>query len=1642
MKAYRKDRKYLILLLVVMLVLMNIPNVNQSASAETSIQSQQTNSIQVGAKERHEIKNKRTANSKTFANSNGTFTTEISQTPIHYKDNTNQWKDINNDLMTNDTEEVYQNKSNSMKVKFNQEQEHDTTILEIEEKNKSLKMELQPLEHTGEIPKTVKGIVKENHIRYEEVYTNIALNYSVGSDRVKEDIVYKKKPTNGFPEKFTYKMNLEGMYIKEVDGIIFLYDQVSKKQLFYFDAPYMYDATLPKGYKAAEGIQSVPEESMSYDVDLDYEVKDEQLYLTLYPNTEWLNDSKRVYPITIDPTIVRLQSSSYVEDTNIRSGFPTQTGGNDLELGGGSSSGNIIRSLLKFDLTSIPDSEILSADLNLWFSSTNGSNPINLSLHRMTKDWTENQASWNYAKTVPSTVWTTKGGDFISAPFATITGLTTPGTLDTSSKKWEIPVSIVQGWISNRSSNYGVVLKSDTESTNIYKKFISSENTVDSKYHPLLVVSYKAPSRLGLESYWEYSTHPLIDGTSYINLTTGNNILEYKDLNIIKKNEGVEFTRIYNSKSVESSAFGKGWTFTGNDSLLEKINTGDIVYTDSDGTSHNFTYNSANNTYLSPKGKYLSLKKVLIDGVLGFEMKNKYGFKSYFKVYSNQNDQSIKMYRIEYTLDKHSNKYLYKYANLNSNKLTAIIDPSNYTMNIIYDTLGQKIIEVNYKNEKINYGYDSNGRLSVINKYLNGVKSSSTLYNYNQNGYIYQVINPNGKITTFTYLNEFLQNIKEESSLNDITQVTVNNSFEYDILNKTATVTYPDNTEATFFSNDNYVPIKVIHIDGTETTFKLDDNYNPLEIIDSEGKLTINKFDSLGNMINSSYDSLVTTYQYDTNNNRLSENDPEGSIRYTYNPYGDLLESADSVEGITSYTYDLYGNMLTKTNPNKSVESYEYKPSNQIQTTYLDETSNSFKVTKDINDNIIETVDSNGNITKKEYDINNNLISVLDANQNQIRYVYDSMGRKTSYIDKKGKEEKYKYNQVNQLTEITNPLNQTISLTYDINSKLNKIIYPKGNNIGYTYTEQGKLDNIFWNNVLKWDLTYNTLGQLERINNNQGEVISYTYDIDGNLSTESNDNTTKKYFYSDQDLLTDTEFNMGMNQTKTHFVYNSNNEVGKIVLNNNEIIDFQYDNLNNPIKIENSNGTNNEYTYNAKGHLTEIKTITDSGAVLNSYANTYDNNGNIIQVQSKSGIKTYQYDKLNQLISESINNNHTISYEYDENGNRIKKNSTINGATQSETYSYNAANQLIEVNGTPIQNDTNGNIVNDGENEYTYNEENKLVSVRNLNNNKFVSFSYDFQGKRSGMEIDGNGKYYYYDGDNITLETDGVNIIAEYFWSKDGKPVAMSRNNVMYYYHLNSHGDVEFITDGNANEVARYEYDAWGNILSQSGSLADVNPIRYAGYYFDNSTNLYYLGQRYYNPKTGRFITQDIWYGEDNQPNTKNKYTYGNNNPVFFVDPNGQFAVALVVPAAALAFLLALAANPNIIEDLAIIIDSVITSAREYKNKNDNNKPKYLDKKAKKHIKERHFKDYPAGPDGKGTLFPKAWSEKFIFDKIFEVANKKIITLKTPKYWNSKNAFKIFPVAKSGYACILLVSFKTDSGRITSGYPKSKVFKY
>jgi RHS repeat-associated protein len=174
--------------------------------------------------------------------------------------------------------------------------------------------------------------------------------------------------------------------------------------------------------------------------------------------------------------------------------------------------------------------------------------------------------------------------------------------------------------------------------------------------------------------------------------------------------------------------------------------------------------------------------------------------------------------------------------------------------------------------------------------------------------------------------------------------------------------------------------------------------------------------------------------------------------------------------------------------------------------------------------------------------------------------------------------------------------------------------------------------------------------------------------------------------------------------------------------------------------------------------------------------------------------------------------------------------------------------------------------------------------------------------------VNGTTYRYYYAGGKLMRMTWGTNTI-DFFYDANGTPYAMKYNGTVYYYVTNLQGDVMRIVDASGTVMASYDYDPYGKVISATGTLANINPLRYRGYVYDQETGFYYLNSRYYDPAVGRFISADRQLALKNVIGT-NLFAYCFNNPVSLGDGKGNwpkwvekvaFVASVVVTVAAVA---------------------------------------------------------------------------------------------------------------------------------------------
>ena len=152
----------------------------------------------------------------------------------------------------------------------------------------------------------------------------------------------------------------------------------------------------------------------------------------------------------------------------------------------------------------------------------------------------------------------------------------------------------------------------------------------------------------------------------------------------------------------------------------------------------------------------------------------------------------------------------------------------------------------------------------------------------------------------------------------------------------------------------------------------------------------------------------------------------------------------------------------------------------------------------------------------------------------------------------------------------------------------------------------------------------------------------------------------------------------------------------------------------------------------------------------------------------------------------------------------------------------------------------------------------------------------------------------------LLRQTGGGNTL-DFFYNESGYPYALKHNGTTYYYVTNLQGDVLAILYKDENNaihiVASYTYDPYGKPTISSDTtnttLAEINPLRYRGYYYDTETGLYYLQSRYYDPTTCRFINADSYASTGQGIIGYNMFAYCRNNPVSRKDASGTEDVSV-----------------------------------------------------------------------------------------------------------------------------------------------------
>jgi RHS repeat-associated protein len=724
-----------------------------------------------------------------------------------------------------------------------------------------------------------------------------------------------------------------------------------------------------------------------------------------------------------------------------------------------------------------------------------------------------------------------------------------------------------------------------------------------------------------------------------------------------------------------------------------------------------------------------------------------------------------------------------------------------------------------------------------------------------------------------------------------------NYQFQYDGSGNRVGATDP-NGNITMYSNDSSgdmtAQVAVLGSTPVATTYTYNTFGEVLTMTDALGNVTTNTYDSHGNLLtvttpppssNTSgsetqftYNSIgeltqitdplsrVTKIAYTATGYIASITDPQNNVTsYTYDSRGNRTSVTDAMSNVTTYTFDM-GNRLTGiTHPDQSTASFTYDYRGR-RITATDQNGKTTTYGYDGADRLTSVTDPAGNITQYSYDTEGNLLSITDANSHTTNFAYDAFGRVTQTIFPSNYAESYGYDADNNLTSKKDRNGNTIQYVYDALNRLTEKSYPDSTTAEYTYDLVGKILQVN-DPTGTYAFAYDNMGRLIGTSTtysflpNTQLTNSYSYDADSNRTGyTAPDGSTNTYTYDTLNRLTTL----------------ANSWAGSF--------GFSYDALSRETQMTRPNSVATNYQYNTLSRLLSVlhqagsSTIDGASYTLDAAGNRTANTNQLSGVTSN-----YTYDKIYELTQVTQGTNTTESYSFDPVGNRT-------ASLAIPSYTVNSSNELTSDSSASYTYDNNGNTLSEtnstGTTSYAWDFENRLSQVTLPNSGGTVTFKYDPFGRRIEKISPTTTSIFVYDGDNLveTANASGGEVASYAQGQNIDEPLAMDRSGTIDYYEQDGLGSVTSLTATNGSVAQSYTYDSFGNQTASSGSL--TNFFQYTGREFDKETNLYYYRARYYDPTTGRFVSEDptrFYAGVD-------FYAYVRNRAVTLKDPTGLWA--------------------------------------------------------------------------------------------------------------------------------------------------------
>lgn len=712
--------------------------------------------------------------------------------------------------------------------------------------------------------------------------------------------------------------------------------------------------------------------------------------------------------------------------------------------------------------------------------------------------------------------------------------------------------------------------------------------------------------------------------------------------------------------------------------------------------------------------------------------------------------------------------------------------------------------------------------------------------------------------------------------------------------------------------------------------------------------------DGRGNGVTASCPAVHTTcYGYDTAGNLTSKTlpDPDGAgpltapvVQYGRDPAGTglLVSQTDPNNRTTNYGYDTQGNLNAITLPLGEKTTMVYDGSGRM-TSRVDGRGNvtgcgcaSQHTTSfgyDGEDHLVSETDPGLPAKTWSYDGAGNLTKVTDQNGHHVDYGYDNDERLSTVTAADGTSvTRYDYDNAGNLlhrTDPNTPTNHVTTYGYDNANRLTSISLPPITTPSaytpvwtYGYDANGNRTTVLDPNGATATTTYDELNRPTQISYSGGAAtptVGYSYDADSNRTQLTDGDGTATYNYDNDNRLTSISRTHSGGGTDTfNYAYDPASNITSRTYPDNTLVSYApdnderlhtvtvgsatttygYDPSSNLITTATPDGYTETRGYDNANRLTSV--VTKAGnTTLATFTYTLDSAGNATAVTGTNPA-LYTYDTRDRLTSVCFQTTTCtrrtdpyIAWTYDPVGNRKTETRGVGGTVTSST--YNEDDQLLTAGSTSYSYDHNGNQTQAGSRTFSYDAANHLAST--TSGTTTDTYSYDGDGNRLTDTTGTTTTRYAWDTNNplaqLAMECTGTcstsgNLIRRYTIGAD--TIGFNTATAGFYYHYDRIGSVVNVTNASGVKQWTYSYEPFGAARTATGvNGAPANPLRFTGEYLD-STGLYNLRARQYDPASGRFLETDPDPAGSTAP-YESTYDYASEDPIDNFDPSGKTTV-------------------------------------------------------------------------------------------------------------------------------------------------------